>query len=151
MRFFLLIFIVIPLVEIWLLIEVGSHIGAFPTVALIVLTAVVGVFLIRLQGLTTLMRAQGRMAAGEMPAQEMAEGMVLALCGLCLLIPGFATDALGFIGLVPPVRRYLIAPWLNRRTHWRQGPGGPRGPGGPDSGRTLEGEYRREDDQDSLR
>lgn len=147
MRFFLLIFIAIPLVEIWLLIEVGSQIGAFATVALIVLTAVVGVFLIRLQGLTTLMRAQKRMAAGEMPAQEMAEGMVLALCGICLLIPGFATDALGFLGLVPPVRRYLIAPWLNRRAHHR----GPRRPGGPDSGRTLEGEYRREDDQDSLR
>lgn len=148
MRFFLLLFIAIPLVEIWLLIEVGGQIGAFPTVALIVLTAVVGVFLIKLQGLSTLMRAQSRIAAGEMPAQEMAEGMVLALCGVCLLIPGFATDALGFLGLVPPVRRHLIAPWLNRRTHYHQGP---RRPGGPGSGRTLEGEYRRDDDQDSLR
>lgn len=148
MRFFLLLFIAIPLVEIWLLIEVGSQIGAFPTVALIVLTAVVGVFLIKLQGVTTLIRAQSRMAAGELPAEEMAEGMVLALCGVCLLIPGFATDVLGFIGLVPPVRRHLIAPWINRRSHARRGPGGPTD---RSSGQTLEGEYRRkDDDRDSL-
>ncbi|WP_341937763.1 FxsA family protein [Marinimicrobium sp. C2-29] len=144
MRVLLLLFIVIPLVEIWLMIEIGREIGAPSTIGLILLTAVIGVLLIRLQGLTTLIRAQSRMASGELPAMEMAEGLVLALCGVCLLIPGFATDLIGFIGLIPPVRRYLLAPWL-RGMQIRRGPG-PGGPTGPSSGRTLEGDYRREDD-----
>lgn len=143
MRFLLLIFILVPLVEIWLLIEVGSEIGALATVALIVLTAVVGVFLIKLQGISTLMRAQSRLAAGEMPAQEMAEGLILALCGVCLLIPGFATDAIGFLGLIPPVRRHVISPWVRRQSRSR--------PGGRPPGETIEGEYQKKDDHDSLR
>jgi UPF0716 protein FxsA len=140
----LLMFLVIPLLEIWLLIHVGGYIGAAPTVALVVLTAVVGVTVIRLQGLSTLTRANARIRAGEVPAQEMGEGLILAVAGLLLLTPGFATDAVGFACLIPPVRRRLLAPWLrkfSRAHHWPPGSGSSR------SGQTLEGEYQREEDE----
>ncbi|HEY7884001.1 MAG TPA: FxsA family protein [Cellvibrionaceae bacterium] len=142
---FLLLFISIPLVEIALFIEVGGEIGALPTVALVVLTAVVGVILLRWQGLVTLLRARERMAAGQMPAQEMLEGLLLAIGGVLLLVPGFFTDAVGFALLIPPVRR-LIYRWLKLRmvvVSRRQQP--------QDDGHTFDGEYRRDDkDQDSL-
>lgn len=142
----LLLFILVPLLEIWLLIKVGGRIGATPTVALVVLTAVVGVTLLRLQGLRTLTRANERLRGGELPAQEMGEGLILALAGILLLTPGFATDAVGFACLVPPVRRRLLAPWLRglqaRSQFYRPGPGGSDSPGNP--GRTLEGEYQQD-------
>lgn len=142
----LLLFIVVPLLEIWLLIKVGGRIGATPTIALVVLTAVIGVTLLRLQGLRTLTRANERLRAGEVPAQEMGEGLILALAGLMLLTPGFATDALGFACLIPPVRRRLLAPWLRGLQARSSSPGaGPGGSGSSgSSGRTLEGDYQRD-------
>ncbi|MDQ2078294.1 FxsA family protein [Marinimicrobium sp. ABcell2] len=140
----LVLFLVIPLLEIWLLIHVGGYVGAAPTVALVVLTAVVGVTVIRLQGLSALTRANARMRAGEVPAQEMGEGLILALAGVLLLTPGFATDAVGFACLIPPLRRRLLAPWLRKLGRSQQWP--PHS-GPSESGRTLEGEYRRDDDE----
>jgi len=141
MRFVLFLLVLLPLVEIWLLIEIGSQIGSLATITTLVLTAVVGLALIRWQGFTTLLRAQSRMASGEVPAAEMMEGLVLALCGLALLIPGFATDLLGLLGLIPPVRRYLLGPWL-RAFQVRRSPGYQP----PSDGHTLEGDYRRDDE-----
>lgn len=142
----LLLFILVPLLEIWLLIKVGGRIGATPTIALVVLTAIVGVTLLRLQGLRTLTRANERLRAGEVPAQEMGEGLILAVAGVLLLTPGFATDAVGFACLVPPIRRRLLAPWL--RGLQARSPNSGSGPAGSDSaknsGRTLEGEYQRD-------
>ncbi len=142
----LLLFILVPLLEIWLLIKVGGRIGATPTVALVILTAVIGVTLLRLQGLRTLTRANERLRAGELPAQEMGEGMILAVGGLMLLIPGFATDVVGFACLIPPVRRRLLGPWLRglraRSPAHRPGSAGPDSP--ESSGRTLEGDYQRD-------
>ena len=136
-----LLFLTIPLVEVYLLIKVGGWIGALPTIGLVVFTAVLGAALLRIQGLETLQRFQMTLASGQIPAMEMLEGVVLAVSGALLLTPGFLTDTLGFLGLVPPVRRWLVRRVLERFLP----PGGP----GPGEGRgpvTLEGEYRRLDD-----
>ncbi len=105
--FFLLLFIGIPLLEIYLLIEVGGVIGAFPTVLMVVFTAVLGVSMIRVQGFSTLQKAQTAMNRGELPATEMFEGVMLLFAAICLLMPGFFTDTIGFLLLIPPLRRFI--------------------------------------------
>ena len=110
--FLLFLFIGIPLVEIYLLIEVGEVIGALPTILAVVFTAVLGISLIRIQGFSTLQKAQNAMNQGNLPAVEMFEGMLLLLAAICLLIPGFFTDAIGFLLLVPPLRAYLATQLL---------------------------------------
>ena len=105
MRFLLLIFVIVPLVEIMLLFEVADVIGGLSTIVLVVLTAVIGVQILTRQGLSTLSRAQQRLQTGELPAQEIVEGMMLAGAGALLLTPGFITDTLGFIFLTGPLRR----------------------------------------------
>ncbi|MFL2856698.1 MAG: FxsA family protein [Pseudohongiellaceae bacterium] len=105
MRFLLLVFIVIPLVEMMLLFEVANVIGGLSTVGLVVLTAVIGIQILKRQGISTLLRAQHRLQSGELPAQEIVEGMMLAGAGALLLTPGFITDTLGFIFLTGPLRR----------------------------------------------
>lgn len=140
-----LLFLLIPIIEIYLLIQVGSVIGAIPTITLVILTALLGVVLLRYQGLITIQRVQSAMARGELPTMAMLEGVVLLLSGALLLTPGFFTDALGFLGLIPPLRQRLITAFLKRGLavggfghkpppHEQQGP------------RTIEGEFRREDD-----
>ncbi|NNL99428.1 MAG: FxsA family protein, partial [Gammaproteobacteria bacterium] len=99
--------IAIPLLEVYLLIEIGSRIGALSTVALIVATAVLGAFLLRQQGLSTLARVRGSVDRGELPAIELIEGVILLLTAVLLLTPGFFTDAIGFAALMPPLRRQL--------------------------------------------
>ncbi|MEN8176341.1 MAG: FxsA family protein [Pseudomonadota bacterium] len=111
---FLLIFILVPLAELYLMIRVGDQIGALSTVLLVVFTAVVGVALVRRQGFAVLTRVQATLARGEPPALEMMEGALLLVAGLALLVPGFATDALGFLLLVPPLRERLIRAALRR-------------------------------------
>ncbi len=140
-----LAFLTIPLVEIFLLIEVGSIIGAPSTIGLVVFTAVLGAVLMRAQGFQTLGRVQRSMARGEIPAFELAEGALILLSGALLLTPGFVTDAVGFACLMPPLRRGFIR-WAASRRVVRPGTG-PRG-GHP---RTIEGEFRRDDDQRSPR
>lgn len=144
-----LIFIGIPIVEIYVLIKVGSLIGAIPTIALIVFSAVLGTLLVRHQGFQTLTRVRASLARGEVPAAAMLEGVALMIGGFLLLLPGFITDIIGLLLLVPPVRRALVTLFL-RRSLVRVRPGGANrgGGGGPAQGgapRTIEGEYRRED------
>ncbi len=103
-----LAFLIVPIVEIYLLIKVGQVIGAGWTVALVVLTAVVGVWLLRLQGLSTLLRARQKLEHDELPAQELLEGVGLIIAGALLLTPGFFTDTLGFLLLLPPTRQWLV-------------------------------------------
>lgn len=141
----LLLFLLVPLVEIYLLIKIGGVIGALPTVVLVVLTAVLGAALARYQGLATLQRLQATMARGEAPAIEMFEGVLLLVGALLLLTPGFLTDLLGFACLLPLTRRAL-AFWLLKRMTVVTPAGPPRGRSGGHSSRTLEGEFRREDD-----
>jgi len=143
--FVVLLFLFIPLVEIWLLIRIGGIIGALPTVALVVLTAVIGAALARHQGLATLRRLRESMDRGETPAIEMLEGVLLLAGALLLLTPGFFTDALGFTCLIPPVRRAL-ALWLIGRITVITPAGPASKPGAGHRPQTLEGEFRHEDD-----
>ena len=110
----LLIFFLTPIAEMYLLIEVAGYIDAWPTIGLVMLTAVVGVALLKRQGLSTLTRGMGRLEQGEMPATEMAEGLLLAVAGALLVTPGFITDTVGFVLLFPPSRRALAAQMLSR-------------------------------------
>ncbi|MBM88744.1 MAG: biotin--acetyl-CoA-carboxylase ligase [Gammaproteobacteria bacterium] len=107
MRVLLLLFIVIPLLEMMLLFEVADVIGGLSTVGLVVLTAVIGIQILKSQGLSTLLRAQNRLQSGELPAQEIVEGMMLAAAGALLLTPGFVTDILGFVFLASPMRKLM--------------------------------------------
>lgn len=132
-------FVIVPVLDIYLLLEVGSLVGALPTVLLVVATAVLGARLVRRQGVSALARVQGALDRGELPAVPLVEGAMLLVAGALLLTPGFFTDALGFLVLVPSLRE-PAARWLLARlvTHGSS-TGDPRGP------RTLEGEYHRED------
>ena len=148
----LVLLIAIPLAELWLLIQVGGWIGALPTIGLVVATAILGAFLLRQQGLSTLNRAQHSMQRGEPPALEMLEGLLLFFAAALLLTPGFFTDAIGFLLVLPPVRRHLVLALLARSVVIARSPtrrGGsteespPRRPG---QGKIIEGEYERRDE-----
>ena len=102
-------FLAVPIIEIYLLIQVGQVIGAGWTILLVVLTAVIGVWLLKIQGLSTLTRAQRRLQENELPAREILEGMALVVAGAFLLTPGFFTDTIGFLLLFPPTRIWLAS------------------------------------------
>jgi UPF0716 protein FxsA len=156
MRLLFLLFIVMPILEMWVLIKVGSIIGAVPTIAMVMLTAVIGASLLKRQGLHTLTRAQNRLNSGEVPATEILEGLMLAVGGALLLTPGFFTDAIGFACLIPGLRRSLIANMLRRGVVQMHGGGfmggGPAGGANNQADRsaqqghvTIEGEYKKEE------
>lgn len=113
MRLLFLIFLTVPIVEMLLLFEVADHIGGLYTVGLVVLTAVIGIQVLKQQGLSTITRAQQRLESGELPLQELLEGLLLAVGGAFLLTPGFITDTAGFLFLIGPTRRLLVR-WLIR-------------------------------------
>ncbi|WP_419903165.1 FxsA family protein [Kiloniella sp.] len=104
---FLFLFIGIPLLEIVVLIEVGDQIGLWSTIGLIILTAVIGTWMLRFQGLVTLANAQKQLNQGAVPAKEIFDGICLLAAGALLLTPGFVTDSIGFSLLIPPVREVL--------------------------------------------
>jgi len=142
-----ILFVIVPVLEIYLLIKVGSVIGAFSTAILVVLTAVIGAWLLRLQGLSTLRRVQLSLSRGEVPAVEMLEGAFLLVGGALLLTPGFFTDTIGFACLIPIVRRGIIQ-WMIRCGVLVQVVAGRAGPRRTKPGpRTIEGEFWREDDK----
>ncbi|MBL4679251.1 MAG: FxsA family protein [Pseudomonadales bacterium] len=114
MRLVLAFFILVPLIEMAILIEVGSVIGALPTVALVVLTATIGIWLLRLEGTATLAKVQDKMNRGQLPGTELLEGVMLLVGGALLLTPGFVTDTIGFVCLIP-LFRHPIANWLISR------------------------------------
>ena len=111
MRLLFLIFIAVPILEMLLLFEVADYIGGLNTVGLVVLTAAIGIQVLKQQGLSTITRAQQRLDIGELPGQEILEGLFLAIGGAFLLTPGFITDTLGFLLLIGPTRKQL-ARWL---------------------------------------
>lgn len=100
----LLLFFLMPIIEMYLLFTVAGYIDAWPTVGLVMLTAVIGVSLLKRQGLATLTRGVGRMNSGQVPGQEIAEGILLGIAGALLITPGFVTDTVGFLLLFPPSR-----------------------------------------------
>jgi len=148
-RFVLLLFVVIPVIEMWLLIKVGGIIGALPTIGLVLLTAMIGLALLRQQGFSTLMRARSKMEGGQLPASEMIEGLFLAVGGALLLTPGFFTDAIGFACLLPGIRQVIIA-WGVRQfsIHNLGMHGQPSQHGSAQNSserHTIDGEFRRDD------
>ncbi len=144
-----LLFLLVPLIEIGVFIEVGGLIGLLPTLGLILLTAVLGTWQLRAQGLSTLARARQQMEQGQLPAQELYNGFCLIIAGALLLTPGFVTDAVGFALFVPAFRRllrHLIAQRIRMRAEVRMRQQGNRG-----SSTVIDGEFREvPDDHEPL-
>ncbi len=107
------IFAVVPVIELSVLIYVGSHIGTLNTIAIILLTAVVGAYMVRLEGLSVLYRIQRDLSEGVIPTEELINGAMILIAGALLLTPGFFTDLAGFL-LVFPATREMIKPPLKR-------------------------------------
>ena len=113
-----LAFTIIPIIEIYLLIEIGSMFGALTAVALVILTGFLGAFLARMQGLQTLYRIQESLREGRMPSGELLDALLIGIAGLVLLTPGFLTDSAGFLLLIPATRN-AIKNWLRRQIELR--------------------------------
>lgn len=105
------LFIAVPLIEVYLFIAVGSVIGALPTVLACIATAVAGAAIVRHQGMNVMASARGALQAGRFPAEEAFDGVCLVAAGVLLMTPGFFTDTVGFLLLVPPLRHALRG-WL---------------------------------------
>ncbi len=149
-RLIFLILIITPIVEIAVFIQVGGLIGLWPTLAAIVLTALIGTALLRQQGLATLARAQREMAAQRLPVRELFDGICLLLAGALLLTPGFVTDAVGFALLIPPVRDAIGKNlWTYLSAHGGIRFGGAAGPQPPGDGPTVvDGDFHEVDPDD---
>ena len=106
-RILLILFLTVPLVEIAILIKIGKVIGAGYTIALVIGTAILGAALLRTQGISTLAKVQTNINRGQLPAIELIEGLILLISGVLLLTPGFFTDMIGFLALVPILRQRL--------------------------------------------
>jgi len=113
-----LAFTIIPIIEIYLLIEIGSMLGALTAVTLVILTGFLGAFLARMQGLQTLYRIQESLHEGRMPSGELLDALLIVIAGLVLLTPGFLTDSAGFLLLIPATRN-SIKYWLQRQIELR--------------------------------
>ncbi len=140
----LIAFIVIPLIEIGLFIQVGGWLGLFPTLVIVVLTAIAGSLLVRSQGLQALRRLQSSFDRLENPTRPLADGAMILVSGLLLLTPGFFTDAVGFALLVPGVRAAVFRAVRSRIKvrEFRMGrPVPPQAPGRPPAGDVIEGEF----------
>ena len=161
----LILFISVPLIELALLIELGRQIGFWWTISIVIITAVVGTAVLQQQGLETIGRINKSMASGVPPIEPVVEGFFLLLAGAFLLTPGIITDAVGFVLLIPPLRR-SFARWSFKRvlssanvhvhtsttySSTESDAGGytdPRGPGSRSagSGPIIDGEYERVDE-----
>lgn len=108
MRAFLFLFLLFPLLELAVLIQVGGAIGVLPTLLLVIATAVLGSVLLRVAGIATAWRAREKLARGELPEQEVLEGLLIAVGGGLLLLPGFISDVFGVLCLIPFTRRLLV-------------------------------------------
>ena len=108
MNAFLLLIILVPIIEIYLFIEIGGKIGAFYTISLIFLTAFVGIYYAKYEGFNTLRSGMSQMMRNELPLYEIVSGAALAFGALLLIIPGFATDFIGFLMIFPPTRKIIL-------------------------------------------
>lgn len=172
----LIIFVLVPVIELNVLISVGESLGSWTTVGLVFFTAIVGVSLVRSQGISTLMQVQQKLSRGEAPGQEIVEGMMLAVAGLLLLIPGFVTDFIGLV-LLTPFTRIPVAGVIYKRMQVKvaanggfqagfgaSGPQAGNNPFGqspfdngstqqnnPEGGNTFDGDYEHKDDPSDKR
>lgn len=150
----LIAFLTVPILEIYLLFQVGGIIGAGWTILIVIGTAILGASLLRQQGLATWMRLNQSMAQGQLPPTILLEGVFLLLSGAFLLTPGFFTDTIGFLFLMPPVRKMLAAYLLRRgmfmatssmhSTYTSQSPHESQ----PQQNNVIEGEYEERHDKD---
>lgn len=108
MRIFLLLFLLFPLAELALLIKVGSSIGVLPTILLLIISGMAGILLLRLAGFATAWRARERLARGELPEQEVLQGLMMAVAGGLLFLPGFLSDIVALLVLFPPSRKLFL-------------------------------------------
>ncbi len=140
-RILFLLFLTVPLVEIYFLIQIGQEFGALRTVLLCILTAALGAILLKIQGILTLLRAREKLRQGEIPADNLLEGLILLIAGVLLLTPGFITDVIGFLCLVPSLRSMLAFRILQKlcRDDLRK------------RNITVEGEFWEEDNQRRIR
>ena len=109
-----LAFTLIPVLEIYLLIKVGTYLGAFETVMIVILTGFLGAYLARVQGLQTMMKVKESLNRGELPAEELLDALLIFFAGVVLLTPGFVTDMAGLLVLYPQTRR-LFKKWLRKK------------------------------------
>ena len=125
MRVFFLILLILPIAEIFVLIKVGQTIGFLQTLGVLVLMAILGAWFLRQQSFKTMMRAGKRMQAGQLPARELVEGVLISIGGFMLLLPGFITDAFALILLLPPTRHAVLAFLIakGRLAAFNSGPG----------------------------
>ncbi len=161
-RFLLLAFIIVPIIEIWVLIQVGTVIGGWNTIGLMILVSAIGAWLVRREGFGLIARIQERLAAGQVPTKELVDGLLVGMAGALMLTPGFVTDGIGLLCLFPPtraiIRTALIARYRDRVKVAGPGaamggaaggfgpgfggPGGPAGgpgrPGGPNFGDVID-------------
>jgi UPF0716 protein FxsA len=169
MPLLVLLFIVVPLVELFVIIEVGKAIGVWPTIALLFLDSILGAVLLRSQGRAVWRRFNEALAAGRVPHREVFDGAMVIFGGALLLTPGFVTDIVGLLLLIPPsralIRRFLsrvftsrlalgprVAYWGYGRYRDRRGPRRPPGPGAPPrrSPYDVEGTAREVEDDPTL-
>ena len=117
-----LLFALVPVAEIYVLVSVGGAIGVFPTIALVILTALAGAHLARLQGMSIMLRIRENLDQGFMPAEELLDALLIFLAGMALLTPGFLTGLCGLLILLPATRN-IFKRWLRKKfDEWRQNP-----------------------------
>ena len=116
----LLLLISIPLIEIYLFIKIGSYIGAFNTISLILITAIVGIIYARYEGFNTLRSGMSQLIKNEIPVYEIISGAALTFAALLLILPGFATDLMGLILIFPPTRKLILKNFSKKYTSKNQ-------------------------------
>lgn len=138
-----LAFLAVPLIEIALFIQVGGAIGLWPTLGIVVLTAIIGTWLVRTQGAMALGNLRGSFSRLDDPTEPLAHGAMILIAGALLLTPGFFTDAVGFALLMPPVRQAAFN-YLRKRVHvhrFEMGPDSPQRPAPPNDPDIIDGEF----------
>ena len=136
----ILTIILVPIVEIYLFIKIGSHIGAFNTILMIFFTAITGIFYARYEGLNTIKSSFSQIVKNEIPAYEIISGAAIAFGALLLIIPGFATDFLGFL-IIFPLKKKLIFKQLSKKVKDRN----------PEKKNYIEGEFEDIDEDDDKK
>ncbi|MBT8764187.1 FxsA family protein [Desulfohalobiaceae bacterium Ax17] len=115
---FFLLFALVPMLELYILIKVGSIIGAGPTIVLVILTAIVGAYLAKQQGMHTMYRIRQSLSQNMLPAEELVDAFLILIAGLVLLTPGFITDLLGLLILFPPTRKSFKIWLYKKNSQW---------------------------------
>lgn len=133
-------------IEISVFIQVAHVLGVLLTLVLVIFTSVLGMSLVRNQGLRNFMQMQRKIESGESPAKEMVKSISIVIAGILLILPGFFTDFMGLLFLLPPVQKLLTLRLLPH-LHFTRTPGGFSGGFGQDQGNTFDGEFQRKDDE----